>query len=242
MKIYMTDEEVRTAAIEFAKKNKVRIAKELTDPIKYIPSAKPISVFMAGSPGAGKTEYSKELIEILEKDNDWRFIRIDSDDIRSYFRGYTGGNSHLFNGAASLIVEKMHDLVLHRNQHFILDGTFSHYDKAVKNIQRSINKKRPVFVFYVYQEPEIAWKFTEAREKMEGRNIPKMAFIERFIGARETVEKIRNEFGEKVSVILVKKNIENNTVEELVEITLGSGAFDNYIEKRYTQEDLEKRI
>lgn len=124
----MTDEEIRKSAIEFARKNKVRIAKELTDPNKYIPSARPISVFMAGSPGAGKTEYSKELIKILEKDNERRVVRIDSDDIRSYFSDYNGNNSHLFQGAVSLIVEKMHDLVLHCSQHFVLDGTFSQKD------------------------------------------------------------------------------------------------------------------
>ena len=99
----MTDEEIREQAIEFAKKNKVRIAKELTDPTKYLPSARPISVFMAGSPGAGKTEYSKELIEILEKD-DRRFVRIDGDDIRSRIPGYNGNNSHLFQGAISMRV------------------------------------------------------------------------------------------------------------------------------------------
>ncbi|MEK7178926.1 MAG: zeta toxin family protein [Patescibacteria group bacterium] len=105
----MTDEEICIQAIEFAKKNKVRIAEELTDPAKYEPEITPVSVFMAGSPGAGKTEFSKSLIEILEADQERRVVRIDSDEIRRLIPGYTGNNSHLFQGAISLVVEKMHD-------------------------------------------------------------------------------------------------------------------------------------
>lgn len=64
----MINEEIRVQAIEFAKRNKIRIVKELTDTEKYAPDAVPISAFMAGSPGAGKTEFSKSLIKILEED------------------------------------------------------------------------------------------------------------------------------------------------------------------------------
>ncbi len=64
----MTNEEIRAQAIEFAKHNKVRIARELTDPAKYAPEVVPISVFMAGSPGAGKTEFSKNLIQYIKEE------------------------------------------------------------------------------------------------------------------------------------------------------------------------------
>lgn len=117
----MSDEEICAQAIEFAKQNKSRIAKELTDPAKYAPEIVPISAFMAGSPGAGKTEFSKSLIKILEEDSERRVVRIDGDEVRPLIPGYIGNNSHLFQGAISLIVEKMHDLVLHRKQSFVLD-------------------------------------------------------------------------------------------------------------------------
>lgn len=61
------NEEIQAAAIQFAKRNKVRIAKELTDKKIYAPDDLSVSVFMAGSPGAGKTEFSKNLIKILEE-------------------------------------------------------------------------------------------------------------------------------------------------------------------------------
>ena len=236
----MTDDEIRTDAIVFAKRNKMRIARELTDPVKFLPEERPISVFMAGSPGAGKTEFSKSLIEVIERARHCNVVRIDADEIRAQIPGYVGGNAYLFQGAASLILEKVHDLVLRQKQTFILDGTLAKYEKAVQNINRSLSLERQVFVFFIYQKPEIAWQFTEAREATEGRNIPKDAFIEQFLGARSTIERIRNIFGGRIVVFLVRKNFEKNTVEDIVEI--GQKSFDDYIGERYTKEKLEKLL
>jgi UDP-N-acetylglucosamine kinase len=236
--MYMSDENTQLAAIAFAKENRKRVAKQLTDPNKYQPDELPVSVFMAGSPGAGKTEFSKNIISILEKDSDHQVIRIDGDDIRSLLPGYTGDNSHLFQGAVSLVVEKIHDFVLLQKQSFVLDGTFSRYEKAVDNIKRSLDKSRRVFMFYVYQNPETAWRFTKQREKAEGRNIPKESFIDQFFGANETVSRIRREYDERVTVFLVKKDFEKNTVDEVVKIK-PNDLIDDYIKERYTKNNLQ---
>ena len=63
----MNDDEIKQAAVAFAKSNGKSIVKQLTDSNIYQPSQTPISVFMAGSPGAGKTEFSKNFINDLEK-------------------------------------------------------------------------------------------------------------------------------------------------------------------------------
>jgi UDP-N-acetylglucosamine kinase len=68
------------------------------------------------------------LIKILEKDKERQVVRIDNDEIRPLIPGYIGNNSHLFQGATSLIVEKIHDLVLRQGQSFILDNTFAQYE------------------------------------------------------------------------------------------------------------------
>ena len=237
----MKDEEVKAAAIAFAKRNKNRIARELTDKTKYIPDTDPISVFMAGSPGAGKTEMSKIVISMLEYD-ERHVVRIDGDEIRPLLPGYVGNNSHLFQGAVSLIVEKMHDYALHQKQSFVLDGTFSRYEKAIDNIRRSHRKDRLVLVFYLYQKPEVAWKFTQAREKAEGRNIPKSAFIDQFLEARETVDRVSKELKEKTQIFLVKEDFETNRVENIMRIGDKGSQIDDYILERYTQSDLEKLL
>ena len=85
-------ETIKNKAEEYARLNKKRLAAELTDISKYLPDESPISVFMAGSPGAGKTEYSKNLIRSLERDKNHKVIRVDPDDLRHYFPGYTGKN------------------------------------------------------------------------------------------------------------------------------------------------------
>ncbi len=229
---------IQSNAIAFAKKERKRIAREHTDSSKYKPDEFPVSVFMAGSPGAGKTEFSKNMISILEKDKERKVIRIDGDEVRGKLPGYTGINSYLFQGAISLIVEKIHDFVLSQKQSFVLDGTFSKYEKALDNIKRSLDKGRKVFIFYVYQHPATAWKFTKKREEAEGRNIPKEFFIEQFLGARETVGRIRKEFGDEVTIFFVKKDFEDNTLEDVVVIKPKGAPIDEYIKERYTKDEL----
>lgn len=60
----MTEAEARIAdeAIAFAKPNRRIIARRFTDPNVFKSEDDPVSVSMAGSPGAGKTEASIELI------------------------------------------------------------------------------------------------------------------------------------------------------------------------------------
>lgn len=239
--MYMTDEEIREAATVFAKRNKNRIARELTDKTKYVPDSAPVSIFMAGSPGAGKTEFSKALITPLEARTELRAIRLDNDEIRPLMPGYTGTNSYLFQGATTLIVEKMHDLVLHNGQSFIMDNTFMNFEKAADNIRRSLEKRRPILIFYLYQRPEVAWRFTQAREATEGRNIPKTAFIEQCLGVRRTVAKIIDTFGERIMVVLVKKDFEKNTLEGIYRIAQGA-EIDQRIQEEYTKENLERSL
>lgn len=235
----MSDENIQSAAVSFAKDNRKKIAKQLTDLNKYRPDELPVSVFMAGSPGAGKTEFSKNIISILEEGTKHEVVRIDGDDIRALLPGYIGSNSHLFQGAVSLIVEKVHDLVLSQKQSFVLDGTFSRYEKAADNIKRSLNKGRRVFIFYVYQNPETAWRFTKQREKVEGRNIPKESFIEQFFGAKETINRVLSEYDERVVIFLVKKDFEKNTVDEVVKMEHGGPLIDEYLRERYTKDNLQ---
>ena len=100
------------AATLHAKAHKKRIAKEFTNPAVYIPEKMPVSVFMAGCAGAGKTEAAIELIAELDASGKSKIMRIDPDDFRSEFEGYTGNNSWMFQYPVSILVDKIHDMAL----------------------------------------------------------------------------------------------------------------------------------
>lgn len=59
------DQAIEKAARDFVTKNRRRIARKLADLAIYPAEKNPVAVFMAGSPGAGKTEASQALIEKL---------------------------------------------------------------------------------------------------------------------------------------------------------------------------------
>jgi len=228
---------IQDAALEFARKNKKVIAKRLTDKARYLPEDEPVSVFMAGSPGAGKTEASIELLTKVEEEGT-EILRIDPDQLRHEFPNYTGDNSCLFQKGISILVEKIHDYALKQKQSFLLDGTLSSYDKAEQNISRSIKKGRVVQILYVYQEPKLAWEFVQSRETVEGRNIRLEHFIEQYFAARGVVNRLKLTFGSNVKVDLLLKNTDNT--HKLYKA--GVDQIDNHIPEKYTPADLEKLL
>lgn len=206
----MTDDQIRAAATEYARKHKKSIAKRLTDKAKYPSEQSPVSVFMAGSPGAGKTESSLALLDTFRTKFGQKVLRIDPDELRIELPGYTGDNSWLFQHAVSIIVDRMHDLALKQKQSFLLDGTLSKYDIAIKNIERSIRRGRYVQILYVYQDPKLAWQFVRAREQLEGRRVPMESFIDQYFESRRVVNALKAEFGKKVNIDLLIKNNDNS--------------------------------
>jgi len=232
--VTMTETETRieTEALEFAREHKKELARRLTDPTKYPRESNPVSVFMAASPGAGKTEAS---IELLASFGSPTIIRIDPDELRSEFSTYSGGNAWLFQMAISVLVDKIHDMVLDQKQSFLLDGTLSHYDKALKNIQRSLKKGRIVQILYVYQAPMQAWTFVQAREAKEGRHIRPEDFIQQYFAARGVVNRLKTELGKAIRLDLLMKNNDNSTQF----YRAGMDQIDNHIPEQVGQQELE---
>jgi len=207
------DEKISEEAIAWVKEHQKDIVQKFAG--AYLPTGgTPISIFMAGSPGAGKTEFSKSLLPLL-----WEgIVRIDPDEVRSFLPQYVSGKAHLFQGAVSIAVEKIHDHVLQKRKDFLLDGTFSNLEKARENIRRSIEKNRMVLIQYVYQDPLVAWDFTKKREAIEGRNIPKESFVEQLFAARENMDSLKSEFGNKVKIDLVLRNIQTGKYDMEIDI------------------------
>src|SRR3989339_1846356 len=88
----------------FIKKEKRALIKKFADLEKFPPFEEPFSFFMAGSPGAGKTEFSKRLIEIMAPIS---IVRIDADEIKEFIPQYNGKNSDIIQGAASIGVDNL---------------------------------------------------------------------------------------------------------------------------------------
>ena len=231
----MTPEELERQAISYAKSNRTRIARELTDKNQFPPDTRPVSVFMAGSPGAGKTEASKAFLEEIGADN---VLRLDPDELRELIPGYTGDNSYLFHRAVSFIVERTLDRAFKNKQSFLLDGTLASYDVAEKNIERSIRKERQVLILFVYQKPELAWEFVEAREKLEGRRILADTFIDQFFASQEVIRELKLKFGSQIQVDLLVKNNKGKTrfYHDNVQ------AIEHHLDEKFTREDLQSLI
>ena len=85
-------------SVSFAKSHKKEFIAKVVD--GQIPAAKKTAIFMAGSPGAGKTEVATALEEMLSN-----ICMIDADVFRSQFPEYNGSNSSEFQAGASLLVE-----------------------------------------------------------------------------------------------------------------------------------------
>lgn len=221
----------------YARKNGKKIAAEITDLGTYRADADPVSVFMAGSPGAGKTEASKALLAEFEEEGT-DTIRIDPDELRNRFEAYSGDNSWLFQPATSILVDKIHDRVLKNEQNFLLDGTLSHYDKARSNIERSLKRGRFVQIYYVYQEPEMAWRFVKAREELEGRRILPEHFINQYFSARKVVNQLKKDFGKDIQVDLLLKNLDGS--DRIYKANVDQ--IDNHIPEKYKEEDLVRII
>lgn len=227
-----------------------------------------ITIFMAGSPGAGKTEFSQKymplivndkydkLIKILKKEGidigptNSLFVRIDVDEIREFLPQYQKtniedgikGNAHVVQGAANDGLDILRDYCLENEISFLHDGTFGNYDTMEKIVKKSIKAGRDVQIYYLYLDPLTAWEFTKAREYLEGRNIIKEKFIEQYFKSRENVDKIKVKFGDKVKIHCILKNSKN----EPIETAFNEQSVDRYLEikynsgviKRYTFEDL----
>lgn len=232
-------EEVKIADAAYAwAKNRANWGPIVADIVGAVepPDASPYAIFMAGSPGAGKTEFSKHFLEISKLARE--IVRIDPDQIRTKVLGYESGKAHLVQHATSKIVEKVYDEVLSRKMNFLLDGTFSNESKALENVKRALSHGYSVQINFVYQEPRVAWDFTKKREEAEGRNIPLDRFVEQFFESRRIVNLIKKKYDGKVAVDLIRRNIRAGNYDYSIDVD----SLDGYIKDNYSPDDLIKEL
>ena len=213
--------------------NRSELIKRFCSDDKHAPSETPFTIFMAGTPGAGKTEFSVSLISQFPEP----IVRIDADEIRELFRpmGYNGSNADQVQKAAIKGVEILHDYALHKSQNILLDGTFA-YKSWRKNIDRSLKKGRPVEIYFLYQDPAIAWGFCVKRAERGGRVVPPRVFVDSYFSSIQNVEKAKNIFGGKIQVHFAV----NNYQDEPMDISVNVASVENLLPKRYTKDEIER--
>lgn len=227
----MTDAEQKS--IEWARKNKKQYTKEFLANTDYALHQERLAIFMAGSPGAGKTEYSSELVENFDK----RPLLIDPDKFREDFEAYTGNNSSEVQAGVGILVDNLFDEITKKGYSFILDGTFNH-DKALANVTRCISKKYAVQIHYLFQKPEVAWRLTQDREIVEGRGIDKEVFIEHFCGSINKVREAIDKFGDDIKVVVVERDYN----DDFQSIHVNEKNIERYLPKSYNKRGLKKLL
>ena len=215
--------------LEFAKANKVKFIEEILK--GKSPNVERDAVFMAGSPGAGKTEVALSLAENYDNQ-----VVIDADSFRTKFSQYNGTNSSDFQKASSWLVEQALKHVLENGYSSILDATFAILS-AEKNILRAEKRGFRITIFYVYQDPRIAWQFTKERERAEGRMVPKSIFINAYFKARENIEKVKSRHPEVVLHIIIK-DYQNN----ISEVHYAANNIGLVVPNQYTVDELEDKL
>ncbi len=232
----LNDEAIIAKAILEAKASKKEIASSQIDHLPREEEA--VSVFMAGSPGAGKTETARSMIRDFSSESGQKLVHIENDELRKEFEDYNGQNSPLFQRAATLLVEAIHDRALKQGVSFILDSTLSSFDKAKSNIERSLKRNRYVLIIFVYQSPEQAWKFVKAREGTEGRRVPEEVFVKQFLDSQIVVSELKKYFGDRVNLTFIEKNIDGKNDRPHFNVT----NIDALFRKKYNEKMLEDLI
>lgn len=188
---------------DWANKYKKQIAREFIRKTDFVSSENPAGIFTAGLPGAGKTEFTVELIKgIVNKP-----LRVDMDEIAQLIEGYRPEMADKFRGGASIILSKIYDEVIKNKLDFVLDGTFSH-SRALENLDRALHHGYTVKVYYIHQEPAIAWQFTKDRELVEHRAIDKAGFIETYLRLEQNLHKLCSDYN-NVTISLIVKDAQN---------------------------------
>ena len=199
------------------------------------PEVEPAAIFMAGLPGSGKTEISRNLIE----ESGVKLLRIDMDEIAERLPGYKPEKADEFRKPATTLLSECLRYALHHDISFLMDGTFGS-TQALKNIERSLNHGFSVQIVYALQDPRVAWNFTLAREKVEHRAITFEGFVGAYYKTINNLKLASETFGNAIVVDVAIKD-EANKVGEWKRRVKGT-EIDSLIKTEYNKDKLIKYI
>ena len=223
------------SAIEWARIHKREFVRHLIDEAGVESSENPVGIFMSGLPGSGKTEFTKSLIKILGLS----VVRLDMDDIATQMERYDPKIADVFRAGASILLSREYDEVLKNKYDFVMDGTFGG-KVAVENVRRALAHGYQVRIFYINQDPGLAWKYTVAREKIEFRSIDREGFISTYYKIFENLSGLNQFLGQHSVVDIIIKD-KNNRVKDWIRLTTIEN-IDKYVKKIYNKDELRKLL
>lgn len=139
----------------------------------YPPKQGRICYFMAGIPGAGKTEFAENTI----RESKPVLVPIEHDKLVEYIPKYKPENYYNYRKAGSTLVTAIFEVCLKNGYAFVFDGTLAH-ENGVRNISKALDAGYEVFIIYILQDAKMAWQLTQDRELVKKRAIEKVGFIE----------------------------------------------------------------
>ena len=193
----------------------------------------PSCIFMAGLPGAGKTEFTKTIIA----ESQIKVVRIDMDEIAEQIESYTPQDADKFRLGASILQTEIFKKCRSKYYPFIMDGTMSH-NITLNCILSCIRKGYHVKVTYIKQHPQLAWQFTKAREKIEKRGIQKEGFIKSYANTINNLLKLKGYPGILVDIIIKDKH--NKPGEHITNVS--ASQLDKYVRIEYNINELERLL
>ncbi len=233
----MTDEELKIekTAVQWVKSNNKRLKSLICDPARYPAEKQPVTIFMAGTPGAGKTEFSISLLGEFPNP----IVRIDADEIREMMKeiGYEGSNAHCYQRASGNAVNNLYGHAIKHKQSVLIDGTFA-YVYWRENVQRSIDNGRLVEIYYLYQDPSVAWAYCKKRENKQGRVVPLEVFISDYFACIKNVAAAKAAFGKQITLYFAK----NDYQKRLEYIKIDVGSIEELLPNVYNAMELEKLL
>ena len=191
---------------QWARDHKKEVVAQLLCDYRATSGASPSAFFMAGLPGAGKTEFAESLLDTLAQGS---VIRLDMDKIATMMDGYDPKNADQFRAGASILLDRALDVVIDKRMNFLLDGTFSKREVVERNINRVLRAGYHIKIFYIVQEPKVAWHFTKEREKVEHRAIDENGFVEAFFQIPNNIFGVLEHKHDKISIDIIEKDSTN---------------------------------
>lgn len=220
-------------ALKWAKIHKKALVKEYLSKYEYPSSDTPNVIFMAGLPGAGKTEFAKRLAPQLATPP----LHIDMDEIAEHIEDYKPRVAHLFRAGATIILERLYDQAILKRIDILLDGTFAHH-KALQNIQRAFDHNYSARIYFICPDPLTAWQKTQERETVEKRSIKASDFVEAYFQLLENLHRVCETFKDSAPISVVLKH-EDNRLKEIIE---NIGRVENYLNPALTRQELLVKI